>query len=101
MILLVSKLDKLDHDPRYSIDFQGKKLSPIACMIFWYRWGEYTFDIRAVRKALGKEEIQDYDLRGHSMGIGPKFQKIAAEIIDIVGETPFMELFSGQDPCFT
>jgi hypothetical protein len=97
MILKVSELDKyeqkkLKHDTRYGVDFQGKMLHPIGGMIYWYTWGEYTFDIRAVRKAFGKKECMEIDT-DFEMHPCIRFQKIAAEIAGLVGDTPFLEVF--------
>jgi hypothetical protein len=97
MILEVSKLDKLEQkkskpDTRYSVDFQGEKIHPISGMIFWYRWGKYTFDVRCVRKAFGKKETAaiDMDLTMHPC---TRFQIIANEVKALVGDKPFLEVF--------
>lgn len=91
----LSKCDahKEKADTRYGVDFQGKKIHPIASMTYWYRWGEYTFDIRALRAARGKKETMAIDTDFH---IHPctRFQKIAKEIMELVGEVPFTEVFS-------
>lgn len=99
MIFKISELDKYEQkksqpDTRYGVDFQGKKLHPIRTMIYWYVWGEYAFDIRALRKAYGKKECVAIDTNTE-MHPCTHFQKIAAEIIELVGDKPFLEAFKG------
>jgi hypothetical protein len=97
MILLVKMFDKYDQkkhkaDTNYAVGFQGKTLHPIASMIYWYRWGEYTFDIRSVRRAYGKKEEKSIDT-DFDMHPCYRFQTIVNEIIGLVGQTPFLEVF--------
>lgn len=42
-------------------DFDGKPIRRSRGMIYWYRWGRHSFDIRIVRKVLGLPEKHDAD----------------------------------------
>jgi hypothetical protein len=91
----VSKLaDKTKTAPnlKLSLDFQGKKIHPIKSMIFWYRWGEYTFDIRELRLKLGLKETKSLDM-DFKVNECTRFQKLIKPLIDLVGDRPFLEVF--------
>jgi len=97
MIIKVKSLDKYDQlkskpDKRYGYKFQGKNIHPIPTMIYWYIWGEYTFDVRSVRAKFGRKEEKKIDL---DFKINPctRFTKIAKEIEYLVGDTPFLTIF--------
>ena len=84
---------KVTADTRYGVSFQGEMLHPIATMIYWYRWGEYTFDIRTLRSLFGIKESKAIDT-DWDMHPCTRFQKIAAEVIQLVGDVPFKDVYT-------
>ena len=42
-------------------DFDGKPLRRQRGMIYWYRWGRHSLDIRVLRKLLGLPEDHEAD----------------------------------------
>lgn len=43
------------------IDLDGTPVRRQRGMIYWYRWGRHTFDIRVMRRVLGLPEKHDAD----------------------------------------
>ncbi|HXD35130.1 MAG TPA: hypothetical protein VN624_00645, partial [Rhodanobacter sp.] len=43
------------------IELEGKPVRRQRGMIYWYRWGRHTFDVRVMRKVLDLPEKHDAD----------------------------------------
>lgn len=70
-------------------EFQGKEFRNQKNMTFWFLWGDYTFDIREVRKYFKmKPELKsvDFNLKLHPC---TKFSKQMNQIEKLVGDENF------------
>jgi hypothetical protein len=65
-------------------DFDGKPIRRQRGMIYWFRWGQHTFDIRVVRKLLGLPE--DHDADKYFMPENRYFSRSGEAVADILNE---------------
>lgn len=76
----------------YKVEFQGKWLRSCAELSFWFLWGDYPFDIREVRKHLGKKDVKktlDLNWKLHDC---TRFHRQMQELMDWVDERDFEKL---------
>lgn len=77
-------------DLSITIEFQGKLLSRQRCMVYWFRWGEWSFDIRCLREFYNKKPERSIDFhRGNPCTV---FQKQMKEVMDLIGDEPFEDV---------
>lgn len=84
------------------IDLDGMPVRRCRGMIYWYRWGRHTFDIREIRKLLGLQE--DHGADKYFMPDSAYFRKDQQALADIVGQIrnalgtkPFKPLIKQHD----
>jgi hypothetical protein len=83
-------------------DFDGKPIRRQRGMIYWYRWGRHSLDVRVLRKLLGLPE--DHEADKYFMEYSSYFNREADALRDIVlqirealGERPFRALVKEHD----
>jgi hypothetical protein len=83
-------------------DFDGKPIRRSRGMIYWYRWGRHSFDIRVVRKVLGLPEEHDADkyFMEYSSYYGrddDALRDILSEVREAMGARSFKEVMKAHD----
>ena len=83
---LPSELDKTMKS--MSFPFQGKDFHPQFGMIYWFTWGEWSFDIRDIRKLFNRKEEKkiDMDFKMHPC---TRFRTQMLEIVKLIGKQSF------------
>lgn len=76
--------DKLVPEGNGQGDFDGKPIRRQRGMIYWYRWGRHSFDIRVVRKVLGLPEEHAADK--WFMEYSSYYNRPTAALSDILGD---------------
>lgn len=83
-------------------DFDGKPIRRSRGMIYWYRWGRHSFDIRVVRKVLGLPV--DHDADKYFMECSRYYNRddealrdILSEVRQAVGDRPFKDVMKEHD----
>ena len=71
-------------------------------MIYWYRWGRHTLDVRVLRNLLGLPEENDadiwFDRRSAYYSLEEEARgAIFSQIRDALGSKPFKELVKEHD----
>lgn len=84
------------------IPLGGKTVYRQRGMIYWYRWGEHTFDIRVMRKILGLPESLDADywFKDNSAYTGQPeraFQEIVEQLRSAMDGCSFELLMAAHD----
>ena len=77
---------------QFKREFQGKQFRNQEYMMFWFLWGDYTFDIREVRKYFKrKPELKSVDC---NLNLHPctKFSKQMNQIEKLVGDKDFEKI---------
>jgi len=83
-------------------DFDGKPLRRQRGMIYWYRWGRHSLDIRVMRKLLNLPEDHDadkyFDPRNRYYNRDDEaFADIVAQVREAIGEKSFRALVKEHD----
>ena len=76
----------------YKMEFQGRLLKSCMDLVFWFLWGDYTFDIREVRNYLGKKDDENTLDRNCKLDGYKRFRHQMQELIDMVGDRDFEEV---------
>lgn len=79
--------------------FDGVPVKRCKGMIYWYVWGEHTFDIRVIRKLLGAEEEITADKWFMEKKPDPcgSFQKVMVHLERLVAGRNFGEIMQMHD----
>lgn len=83
-------------------DFDGKPIKRSRGMIYWYRWGRHSFDIRVVRKLLGQPEEHEADkyFMSDNRYFGREGEALSAILTDLrqaMGDKSFKAIMKEHD----
>lgn len=83
-------------------DFDGKPIRRSRGMIYWYRWGRHSIDIRVIRQVLGLPK--DHDADKYFMEYSRYYNRdddalrdILSEVRKAVGDRPFRDVVKEHD----
>ena len=81
--------DGKDQAGKYSMKFQGKWLRNCKHLRFWFLWGDYTFDIREVRKQLDIDFTKTLVMDNPNIDERTEFYMCMLEIMTAIGHKDF------------
>ncbi len=83
-------------------DFDGKPIRRQRGMIYWYRWGRHSLDVRVLRKLFGLPEDHEADkyfmeYSSYFNREDDAFRDIVLQISQALGDRPFKDLVKEHD----
>lgn len=92
-----SAKDRVERMPGWPMD--GIPVKRQVGMIYWYSWGEHTFDIRVMRRVLGLPEESTADKWFMAKKPDPcgSFQEQMLQLQEALGERSFSDAMAEHD----